>query len=375
MRIGIVSQSYYPIRGGVAEHVYHTACELERRGHEVTIVTANFSRFDDDHGRQVIRIGRDVTVPYNGAFVNVTVSFDFQSVISQIESDRKFDIVHIHGPLEPLLPLYALRYFTCPKVGTFHSYSTGTPIGYVLLNKTLRSMASRLDARIAVSEAARGFISRFVPGQYDVIPNGVDIEQFSPNVVPMSWYDPSKEFTILFVGRLDPRKGLKYLIQAFSIVAQQLPRARLVVVGNGILRRYYEHFVTPNLRHRVSFVGFVSSRDLPRYYRSCDVFVSPAVGSESFGIVLIEALATGKAVVASDIVGYNSVVRNQQDGLLVEKRNPLAIAKAILEVAQRPDRRSELERAARKRGVEFAWSMVTSRIEAVYDRVLDQKRT
>lgn len=369
MRIGIVSQSYFPIRGGVAEHVYHTAFELERRGHTVTIITSNFTRFDDDRGRNVIRIGHDVTIPYNGAFVNLTVGFGFRPLLQEIERAQAFDVVHIHGPLEPVLPLAALQSFQCPKVGTFHSFSSGTPTGYVMFRKQLERFARRLNARIAVSEAAESFISRFFPNQYEIIPNGVSTERFSPDVEPMPWHEPN-EFTILFVGRLDPRKGLKYLMKAFAIIAQEIPNSRLVIVGNGMLRRYYERFAAPSIRHRVSFTGFVSTGNLPRYYASADVFCSPAVGSESFGIVLIEALASGKAVVASDITGYRSVVRNQQDGVLVEPKNPLAIAKAVIELAKNPDQRHRYEVAGRKRAEEFAWSSVTSKIEAVYERVV-----
>jgi phosphatidylinositol alpha-mannosyltransferase len=370
MRIGIVTQSYFPIRGGVAEHVFHTALELERRGHEVTIITANFSRFDDDRGRQVIRLGRDFTIPYNGAFINLTVGWSFRERLRAIERERRFEVVHVHGPLEPVLPLFALQSFRAPIVGTFHSYSPGTPTGYVAFQKTLRGFASHLQARIAVSEAAKSFISRFFPGDYEIIPNGVDTERFHPEIEPMPWRKIHPEFTVLFVGRLDPRKGLKYLLQAFSIIARQVPNARLIVVGNGLLRPYYERFVAPELRHRVSFPGFVSAGNLPRFFASADVYVSPAIGSESFGIVLLEGLATGRPVVASDIIGYRDVVRNGVDGMLVEPKNPLAIAKAVIDLAEQPELRQRFSEAGRKRALEFSWPTVTERIEAVYQRVV-----
>ncbi len=374
MRIGIVTQSYFPIRGGVAEHVYHTALELERRGHEVTILTANFSRFDDDRGRQVIRLGRDFTIPYNGAFVNVTVGWSFRERLRAIEKEKRFDVVHIHGPLEPVLPLSALQSFRAPMVGTFHSYSPGTPSGYVVFQKTLAQYGGLLSARIAVSEAAKGFISRFFPGNYEIIPNGVDTERFRPDLEPMPWRRRHNEFTVLFVGRLDPRKGLKFLLQAFSMIARQVPNARLIVVGNGMLRPYYERFVAPELRHRVSFPGFVSAANLPRYFASADVYVSPAIGSESFGIVLLEGLASGPAVVASDIVGYRDVVRNGIDGMLVQPRNPLAIAEAVIQLAEQPELRARYSEAGRRRALEFSWPAVTERIEAVYTRVIQLRK-
>ncbi|MFH0853466.1 MAG: glycosyltransferase family 4 protein [bacterium] len=374
MRIGIVTQSYFPIRGGVAEHVYHTAVELENRGHQVTIITANFSRFDEDRGREVVRIGHDLTIPMNGAFVNVTLSLRFAHQIKTIEQQKKFDIVHIHGPVEPILPLYAVRFFQCPKVGTFHAFSARPMLSYLAFHNQLQFYFDNLDSRIAVSEAARSFISQHFPGEYIIIPNGVDVNRFNPGVQPFSWYHPDKEFTILFVGRMDPRKGLKYLLRAFSLIVREVSNAKLIVIGNGLLRQWYERYVEPELRSQVQFLGFVSADELPRYYASCDVYCSPAVGNESFGIVLLEALATGKPVVASDIAGYRGVIRNNQDGLLVERANPLAIAEAIIALAKDKQKRQKFGQVGRERAVAFSWKTVTGQIEKIYHKVIEDRQ-
>lgn len=372
MRIGIVSQSFFPIRGGVAEHVYYTARELERRGHDVTVITAHFNRFEDNRGLDVIRLGHDLTIPFNKAFVNLTVSLTLKRQLRAIEAQKKFDLVHVHGPTEPVLPLAALASFTCPKVGTFHSFNERPSLGYEVFQKRLQSYFNRLNGRIAVSEAARSFISRYFPGHYDIVPNGVDIERFKPDARPFDWYRPDREFVILFVGRMDPRKGLKYLLQAFSLISDQVPQARLVVVGNGILKPYYARFAAVAQRPRIDFKGFVSAEDLPRYYASCDVFCAPADGHESFGIVLLEALAAGRSVVASAIPGYRSVIRHGQDGVLVTPKSPLALASAIIDLYRHPSERVRLARAGRQRALEFSWPSVAGRIEAVYQRVLNQ---
>ncbi|USN53811.1 MAG: glycosyltransferase family 4 protein [Candidatus Nomurabacteria bacterium] len=369
MKIGIVTQSFFPIRGGVAEHVYHTAHALERRGHEVVIITANFSRFDEDRGCRVERIGRDLTIPFNQAFVNLTISWNIPQELRHLERKYGFDVVHIHGPYEPFLPALALKNIECPKVGTFHAFNAHPSLGYRVFENYIRTFKDRLSARIAVSQAAKDFISHHFPDDYEIIPNGVDVQRFSPQVKPFPWYNPEK-FTILFVGRMDPRKGLKYLLRAFTMIASEFPQAEVVVVGNGILRRYYETFLEPSLKDRVRFEGFVSAADLPRYYASSDVYVSPATGNESFGIVLLEGMASGKPVIASDIDGYRDVIRHGQDGILVPKSDPAALAQALRTLARDPQERAKYQQAGRQRAEEFSWESITDRLEEVYRRVV-----
>lgn len=370
MRIGIVSQSYYPIRGGVSEHVYHTARELEHLGHTVTVITASFSRFDDDRGLRVMRIGRDVTIPSNGAFVNMTVGWRLGRELEAIETGERFDLVHIHSPMDPILPLLALRHLRAPKVGTFHSYSEPPPMVAWLWSR-FAPLARRLDGRIAVSSAAREFAERVFPAEYEVIPNGVDTDRFSPDqpVLPeLADGNP----TVLFVGRMDPRKGLKYLLRAFPRIAASVPNVRLVVVGNGLLRRYYQSFLPAALTARVRYVGFVPGTVLPRYYRSADVYCAPSVGGESFGIVLLEAMASGTPVVASNITGYNSVVHDGVEGRLVPPRDPDALADAIVELLRDPKRRMAMGQAGREKARSYSWPAVTRAIEEYFRIVLER---
>ncbi len=370
MRVGIVTQSYLPIHGGVAQHVHHTAEELRKRGHEVEVVTAFFNCGDENFSDGVTRIGHDVTIPMNGAFVNVTIGTRLAHQLRQIEDDRRFDIVHIHSPFDPILPLIALRTIRAPKVGTFHTYRE--PNTFLdMYARLIRRHASKLAARIAVSESAQKLFQHYFPGEYTIIPNGVDTDSFRPDLEPVP--ELREHPTVLFVGRMDPRKGLKYLLQAFPAVARACPEARLVVVGGGILAGYYKGFIRDEVRDKIRFEGYVSAEQLPRYYASASVYCSPATANESFGIVLIEAMAAGTPVVAYANPGYERLMRDGKGGILVENKNVPALADALIRLLGDDRERQRLSQEGREKSLRYAWPRVTEDIEAVYSRVLQRK--
>jgi phosphatidylinositol alpha-mannosyltransferase len=370
VRIGIVSQSYYPRYGGVTEHVHHTAVELRRRGHEVTIITSHFRRGEAPSDAEVERIGYNLLIPFNGAFVDLAVGWRLRSQLRGLLKRHDFDLLHTHAPLVPTLPLIAVECAECPQVGTFHTTSGHSKLIAAFL-APLATRMKRLDARIAVSETARDFVAQYFPGEYHVIPNGVDTERFHPGVEPFpEWRDPGR-VNLLFVGRLDPRKGVQVLIDAMpEVVARTGGRARLLVVGDSYLRGRFEASVAPSARAHVRFLGHVPSRDLPRWYATGDIFVSPALGHESFGIVLIEAMAAGRMVVASDIAGYRTVIQPGVNGVVSPPGDAPALAACLAALVGDPDRRAALAQRGRARALEFAWPRVTDRIEAVYRDVL-----
>lgn len=372
MRIGIVSQSYLPIHGGVAQHVHHQAVELRKRGHDVTIITAFFDRGDENFADGVVRIGHDVTIPLNGAFVNVTVGNRLGWQLRVIENAYHFDLVHIHGPYEPVLPLVALRSMKTPKVGTFHTYKKSS-FGYFLFSRFTQSLAKHLSARITVSEAAKGFISHYFPGDYRVVPNGVDTKRFTPHGEKRYEKKPGEKL-VIFVGRMDPRKGLTHLLHAFPTIAAADPSVTLLVVGGGFMSRYYRAKVGNGLKHRVKFAGYASQEDLPKYIRSADVMVAPATGFESFGIVLLEGLASGVPVVAFDNPGYKMLLSDPNSGsMLVENKNDQALAKAIVDLLADEPRRKQLAENGVRFAERFSWERVVDQLEEVYRQVLTSK--
>ena len=372
MKIGIVSQSYYPRYGGVTEHVHHTAVELRRRGHDVTIITSRF-REGEAGIPGVERIGHNVLVPFNRAFVDLTLGWNLRGELERIFHRHDFDLLHVHCPTAPSLPVLAIESAVCPVVATFHMTS-GRSFLIELFRGRLTRVVEKLRARIAVSKTARQSAELYFPGHYEMIPNGVDIERFHGAVEPFEeWRDPER-VNLLFVGRLDQRKGVDLLIAAMpEILERTKNRARLLIVGDSYLRPKFEASVPAVARPHVHFLGHVPSAQLPRWYATGDVFVSPASGQESFGIVLLEAMAATRPVVASDIPGYRSVVVPDVNGVLFTPGDVGALARTVARLVDDPERRLLMAGRGRARALEFAWPRVSERIEAVYRDALTRR--
>jgi phosphatidylinositol alpha-mannosyltransferase len=374
VKIGIVTQSYYPRPGGVTEVAHFSARELRKLGHDVTIITTHYTGSEPDEPG-VIRIGRNVLVYVNGAWVNMTVGAGLRGELRRIFERERFDIVHAHCPLVPTLPLLSLE-TALPRqkvVGTFHA-AADRNFFYWFFRRYLEKRARRLDRRMAVSEAARAFVSSYFPGDYEIVPNGIDCARFRPGVEPLGEYRDGR-INVLFVGRMDPRKGVPYLCRAIPTIARELDgNVRFLIVGEkGLRARLCRRSI--DLRGaEVAWIGRVPPEDLPRYYATADIFCSPATGRESFGIVLLEAMASGVAIVASDIPGYRTIVNQGREGILVPPRDPGALARAIVSLARDGSLRRALGEAGRVQALRHDWPVVVRRLEAVYRDALDDRK-
>ena len=367
MKIGIVSPTYYPYPGGVPEHVYHTYLELRSLGNDVRVVTTDFGPGTAPNEHDVIRIGRSVPVPANGSICPVAMGIGMRGQVRRMLARERFDVIHLHEPLMPALCLSVVAEANAPTVGTFHANNAGA-LGYRAFRGMLGPYFDKVDRKIAVSHEARRTVQQHFGGEYEIIPNGVDIKRFSEAEPLEELVDGT--FNVLFVGRMEPRKGAKYLFRSLRRIADEVPDFRLIVVGGGPLSRYYRSFVPSGLAERVVFAGRVSGEMLARYYATADVFCSPATGGESFGIVLIEAMAAGAAVVASDIPGYRDVVNHGTNGLLMKAASPSAIADTIISLAHRDELRRSLVETARADVRQYSWDRVTARILAVYEKAV-----
>jgi phosphatidylinositol alpha-mannosyltransferase len=370
LKIGIVSPYGYPHPGGVNEHVRFTYEAMRRMGHDVRIITSKYGRQRESEG-DVIRLGTGWAAPANGSVGRVTLGLNFKRQTREVLDEHRFDILHFHEPLVPFLSPAMLDASDTVNIGTFHAFGGFSP-SYWIGAKFAGWLANKLDGRIAVSGAARHFINRYFPGEYRIIPNGVDLEKFQ-QAEP---YEELRDGTlnILFVGRLEDRKGLTYLLQGYHRLRKRHVDARLLVIGSGPKLREYRRFVGLRGIRDVEFLGRVSDEEKVRYFASADIYCAPNTGQESFGIVLLEAMAAGVPIVASDIHGFKRVVERNVQGLLVEPRNPRALAAALYALGRDADLRHEMGEAGRVRAPEFSWDRVTEQIVDFYyetrDRVL-----
>jgi len=371
LRIAVVTQAYHPAVGGVTEHVDGTAAALRARGHHVTIITSGHGQ-GSGHGngngdRNVVRVGRNFTILYNGADNNITLGLGLEQALRR-HLAHGYDVVHVHCPLSPSLPMLAVRAASQPIVGTFHSVSDSDLL-FRLFRPILRTYFDRLAHVIAVSEPARADVHRNFQGPISIVPNGVDLSRFRPGVEPLPQYADGVP-NILYVGRFDPRKGLPELLEACARLEGAGVAFRLILVGDGRLRPRLTRMARRLPPGRVVFEGQVPHAGLPRYYATADVFCSPARGSESFGLVLLEAMALGVPVVATDIPGYRSVVTHDVQALLVPPRDPEGLARALRLLLRDAPLRARLGAAGVVTAAGYGWGRVAEELERIYATAL-----
>lgn len=370
MKIGLVSPYDYAYPGGVMAHIFHLSQHLIKAGHEIKVI-APLSSPPAIMDKGFIRLGRSVPVPTGGSTARISLSVWLEPRIKQLLKEESFDVIHLHEPLAPIIPLFILQLSQAVNVGTFHAFH-GSGRTYWLTKYILRRWHNKLDGRIAVSKPALGFVSRHFPGDYRVIPNGIEFNRFSTPARPLREFQDDK-LNILFVGRLEKRKGLRYLLGAYSKLKWNHPNTRLIVVGPGNPEPEAYRFIAERNIEDVVFVGGVSYEDLPRYYQAADIFCSPATGKESFGIVLLEAMAAGKPIVATSIEGYSSVMTHGQQGLLVPPKDEEALETSLETLLEDAALREELGNNGRQTAPQYDWEVVTSQIIDYYTFLLNHR--
>lgn len=369
MRVALVCPYDMDAPGGVQQHVHHLADALRAQGDDVTIVAPG--------GRSrgaLVSVGPSVRVPFNDSVAPIGLRPDVARRTVRALRELRPDVVHVHEPAVPWVSLASTAWSPAPVVATFHAWSDRALV-YRTAGRVVRRALRRIDASLAVSPAAAAYHGAALgrrPESFTIVPNGVDVARFrDATPFPQMGDHPS----LLFVGRLEPRKGLDQLLHAFSSLKATRPDLRLYVVGDGPDRDRSQQLLPARLRSDVVFLGRVDDDELPRFYASCDLFVAPALGGESFGIVLIEAMAAGCPVVASDIPGYASVVTDGVDGRLVPPSDPAALADAIASLLDNPSLARALATAASAGVDEYDWSTVAGRVRAIYQQVVGDDAT
>lgn len=397
------------VPGGVQSHVRGLALALRQRGHVVRVLAPGTARavaseadadvprdtapavasvgappeIGSDLSAPITYAGRAVPLAYNGSVARLAFGPRVALRTRRWLANGDFDLLHVHEPTVPSVSLLALRASTAPVVATFHT-STERSRMLESVEAMLRPTLARLAARIAVSETARATLVHHVGGDPIVIPNGVDVGAFAHAKPRSAWSEPGP--ALVFLGRFDePRKGLAVVLEAFALVSREWPDARLLIAGQGASAGFQDHSaphghwtadteLRPEVAARVRFLGPVSDADRADLLASAAVYVAPQTRGESFGIVLLEAMAAGAPVVASNLPAFASVLGQGRCGELFRSGDSAAASVAISHVLRNRGHSQRLRRAAADEVRSYDWSQIVPRIETVYDSVLARRR-
>ena len=365
MRVGIVCPYTWDVPGGVQAHVHDLAEHLLGLGHEVSVLTP----VDDPEGADlpsyVVPAGRAVPVPYNGSVARLVFGPLSLARTRRWVREGDFDVLHVHEPTVPSVSMLACFAASGPMVATFHT-ATARSRALQVFGTALQPALEKVTGRIAVSPAARRVVVEHLGGDAVLVPNGVDVGRFA-GATPLPGR-PSGP-TVVFLGRIDEgRKGLAVLLEALPELVRLVPDVRLLVAGPGDADDVREA-VPASLRDRVELLGMVSDDDKPRVFASGHVYCAPNTHGESFGIVLVEAMAAGTPVVASDLEAFRRVLDDGRAGVLVPVRDPGALAGALGALLHDPERRAELAECGRAVVQRYDWSTITAQVVAVYETV------
>jgi phosphatidylinositol alpha-mannosyltransferase len=370
MKIGIIVPFSWSYWGGVVEHAENQAHALRLRGHDVKVVMGHdppglLTRLlhprSGRHGdlpEGIIPVGRSVVVPANGSLPNIVLSPRSITKVRQVLADEQFDVIHLHEPMTPAICVAALSFARCGMAATWHAAGE---LGWMRTARPVWGfLADRIDVRIAVSPMAAASAARWLGEGFEIIPNGV--------VVPERVRAEDREHRVVFIGRHDARKGLSVLLEAWPEIRAQTG-ARLRLIGTDPLQYRLLHSRLRVDEDGIDVLGIIPSVERDAELASAKLFVSPALGGESFGMVLAEAFAQATPVVASNIPGF-AAVATPEAATLVEPGDRAALAAAVVAALADEERRVEMGRAARALAEErYAWSDIARRLELVYERI------
>ena len=370
-KIAIVTPYYYPLYGGVQEYVFHLKQEYIKLGYTVRVITGRTKKEASKDENDILRFGRSVPFTVNGSTGQIIMIKNAAHVIAALQKE-KFDIIHLQEPFVPFLSHAVINNSASLNVATFHANFDGNA-WYRLGSSFLRPIWNKLHGRIAVSPSARKSIEKYFTGRdIEVISNGVDTSRFSPKNRPLEKYSDGK-INILFTGRIEKRKGLIYLIRAYRELKKKYPAIRLIVVGRGPLLTNLRKYIIKHRIRGIHFEGFVSTEILPRYFATADIFCSPALFGESFGIVLLEAMAAGKPVVAFNISGYRDVVDNGKNGLLAVTKDHAALAAKLELLVKNAALRKNLGENGLAKAKKFTWKIIAQKNIQYYKKLWNMK--
>ena len=365
MRVGLVCPYAWDTPGGVAAHIDDLRLALIRLGHEAVILAP--AEDEDALPEYVTSGGKPISISSNGSLAKINFGPGAAARARRWVKESDLDILHVHEPAGPTLGLLSVWVSEGPIVGTWHASLASSRRELNAMAPMVRSAIEKIRARIAVSEYARRSLVEYTGGDAVLIPNGVDVSLYTGDE-PLPGHGRGRN-TVMFLGRIDePRKGLPVLLAALPRVAQAIPDVKVLVAGPGDVAEVRDE-LDPALAGRIEFLGLVSQQDKARALHSADIYVAPNTGGESFGIILLEAMAAGAPVVASDIEAFQRVLDEGRCGVHFRNEDPDDLAERLIDLLGDPERRDALRAAGRLRAAEFDWSSVAKRVLEVYRSV------
>ncbi|MCP6717965.1 MAG: glycosyltransferase family 4 protein [Patescibacteria group bacterium] len=367
MKIGLISFHTFSQPGGVKRHILGLSKELKSKGHSTKIIVPRRKR-SENYGKDVILLGTSIPMDFSGTQADFDINFNPIS-IERVLKREKFDVLHFHnfGFPSVLQILISPAASGTLNVLTFHANMEGStflkhfPSFLYLLNKICQW---KIDGVIGVAPLILNYF-KFYKGPKIVIPNGIDLNEFNPNVSKIEKYSDDK-INLLFVGRIEERKGLIYLLKAFKILNKNFSNLRLIIVGDGPLENECKDYVKKHNLKEVIFEGRIT-KGIARYYKTADIYISPALFRESFGLVLLEAMACGTPVVAFGNQGYRELLKNKSSGrFLTKPRDYVNLAKKIELLIRYPDLRRKISERGIKEVEQYSWQSVTNEVLEFY---------
>lgn len=361
MKIGIVNPYSWDVPGGVGFHIRDLALKLRSRGHDVRVLTPSTS---DDLPEWITSAGSSVSIPFNGSVANISIKPKALARTRRWLADNDFDVVHVHEPVVPSVSMAAAMLSSAPLVGTFHA-ALGRSVSRAIASAPMRLYMERIGVRIAVSEEARRTLIEHHGGDAVIIPNGVETASFRTAQPLDQWVATDERPVIVFLGRLDePRKGLGIFAGVIERVLEAIPGARFLIAGRGD---------APDIRaavarfgDSVSFLGGISDEEKESLLAGASIYVAPQTGGESFGIVLVEAMAARTTVVASDIPAFRAVLEDGRAGALFETGSSDSLASALVELLGDHERLDALADAGQRASAQYDWEVVADKVFEVY---------
>ena len=365
LKIGIVCPYGWDTPGGVQIHIKELAQWLITKGHEVSVLAP----VTDENGALepwLVSAGRPISIPYNGAVAKVIFGPLASSRVKQWITNGNFDLLHLHEPAIPSLSLLAGWAGDGPMVATFHAAANPQKVANAI-GTMLDPLIERITAKIAVSEIARETLKDRFNTEAVVIPNGINTKKFEGIGIRAEWALPK---TIGFIGRFDePRKGLAVLLEALPKIVEEIPNLRVLVAGPGNPQDFHK-LVPTELRERITFLGRISELEKAQFFKSISLYIAPNTGSESFGIILAEAMAARTPIVASNLPAFSQLLDDGKSGAIFESENPGSLAQTVLNLLGNEKERTSLALAGYEKAKSFDWDSVGEQILSVFDMAL-----